>query len=78
MRARMPVAARILAGIRFSPLALIAPANVASLANANPMTHTGPRSGRPFVVVAASGHINLQSTPLSDTFVAFALPETKQ
>ena len=26
------------------------------------------------VVVAAGGHVNLQSTPLGDSFVAFALP----
>jgi quinoprotein glucose dehydrogenase len=47
-------------------------------AHANPMTYISPKSGRQFVVVAAGGHVNLQSLPLSDTFVAFALPETKQ
>jgi quinoprotein glucose dehydrogenase/quinate dehydrogenase (quinone) len=52
-------------------------ARLPASANANPMTYTGPRSGRQFVVVAAGGHINLQSTPLSDTFVAFALPENR-
>lgn len=52
-------------------------ARLPASANANPMTYTGPRSGRQFVVVAAGGHVNLQSMPLSDTFVAFALPETR-
>jgi membrane-bound PQQ-dependent dehydrogenase (glucose/quinate/shikimate family) len=46
-------------------------------AHANPMTYISPKSGRQFVVVAAGGHVNLQSFPLSDTFVAFALPEKK-
>lgn len=44
-------------------------------ANANPMTYVSPASGRQFVVVAAGGHVMLQSLPLSDTIVAFALPE---
>jgi quinoprotein glucose dehydrogenase len=52
-------------------------ARLPASANANPMTYLGPKSGRQFVVVAAGGHVNLQSTPLSDTFVAFALPEAK-
>jgi quinoprotein glucose dehydrogenase len=46
-------------------------------AHANPMTYVSPKSGRQFVVVAAGGHTNLQSLPLSDSFVAFALPEKK-
>jgi glucose dehydrogenase len=41
------------------------------------MTYVSPKSGRQFVVVAAGGHTNLQSLPLSDSFVAFALPEKK-
>ena len=49
-------------------------ARLPASANANPMTYTSPTSGRQFVVVAAGGHVNLQSMPLSDTFVAFALP----
>lgn len=52
-------------------------ARLPASANANPMTYIAPKSGRQFVVVAAGGHVNLQSTPLSDTFVAFALPEAK-
>jgi glucose dehydrogenase len=44
-------------------------------AHANPMTYVSPKSGRQFVLVAAGGHMMLQS-PLSDTFVAFALPKT--
>jgi len=46
-------------------------------ANANPMTYVSPKSGRQFVVVAATGHVMLQSLPLGDTFVAYALPEGK-
>ncbi|MER1077068.1 membrane-bound PQQ-dependent dehydrogenase, glucose/quinate/shikimate family [Pseudomonas aeruginosa] len=44
-------------------------------AHANPITYISPKSGRQFVVVAAGGHTNLQSYPLSDAIVAFALPE---
>ena len=43
--------------------------------NANPMTYVGPKSGRQFVVVAASGHVTSQSMPLGRTFRAYALPE---
>jgi quinoprotein glucose dehydrogenase len=46
-------------------------------AHANPMSYVSPKSGRQFVVVAAGGHVNLQSLPLSDTFVAFAVPVKK-
>ena len=52
-------------------------ARLPASANANPMTYTSPASGRQFIVVAAGGHVNLQSTPLSDTFVAFALPKAR-
>lgn len=45
--------------------------------NANPMTYVGPKSGRQFVVIAASGHVTSQSMPLGRTFRAYALPETK-
>lgn len=45
--------------------------------NANPMTYVGPKSGRQFVVVAASGHVTSQSMPLGRTFRAYALPEKK-
>lgn len=45
--------------------------------NANPMSYTGPKSGRQFVVVAASGHVTSQSMPLGRTFRAYALPEKK-
>ncbi|WP_068076750.1 membrane-bound PQQ-dependent dehydrogenase, glucose/quinate/shikimate family [Novosphingobium lentum] len=51
-------------------------ARLPASANANPMTYTSPASGRQFVVVAAGGHVNLQSMPLSDTFVAYALPRS--
>ena len=51
-------------------------ARLPASANANPMTYTSPTSGRQFVVVAAGGHVNMQSMPLSDSFVAFALPAT--
>lgn len=37
-----------------------------------PMTYSGPRSGRQFIVVSAGGHRMLQS-PVSDTVVAYAL-----
>ena len=43
--------------------------------NANPMTFVGPRSGRQFVVVAATGHVTSQSLPLGRTIQAYALPE---
>ncbi|MES2493667.1 MAG: membrane-bound PQQ-dependent dehydrogenase, glucose/quinate/shikimate family [Pseudomonadota bacterium] len=43
--------------------------------NANPMTYLGPRSGRQFVVVAATGHVTSQSLPLGRTIEAYALPE---
>jgi len=43
--------------------------------NANPMTYIGPHSGRQFVVIAASGHVTLQSLPLGRTFRAYALPQ---
>jgi glucose dehydrogenase len=52
-------------------------ARLPASANANPMTYVSPASGRQFIVVAAGGHINLQSTPLSDSFVAFALPKAR-
>ena len=45
--------------------------------NANPMTYLGPKSGRQFVVIAASGHVTSQSMPLGRTFRAYALPENK-
>jgi quinoprotein glucose dehydrogenase/quinate dehydrogenase (quinone) len=45
--------------------------------NANPMTYLGPKSGRQFVVVAASGHVTSQSMPLGRTFRAYALPKEK-
>lgn len=44
--------------------------------NANPMTFVGPRSGRQFIVVAATGHVTSQSMPLGRTIEAYALPET--
>lgn len=45
--------------------------------NANPMSYVGPKSGRQFVVVAASGHVTSQSMPLGRTFRAYALPESE-
>jgi quinoprotein glucose dehydrogenase/quinate dehydrogenase (quinone) len=45
--------------------------------NANPMTYLGPKSGRQFVVIAATGHVTSQSLPLGRTIQAYALPETK-
>ncbi len=80
MPARTPVVARILAAL------LLLIGIVIALGGIKLLTLGGARyylagglavAGRQFVVVAAGGHINLQSTPLSDTFVAFALPETK-
>lgn len=50
-------------------------ARMAASGNANPMTYLGPRSGRQFVVIAASGHVTSQSFPLGRTFVAYALPQ---
>lgn len=52
-------------------------ARIPASANGNPMTYTSPASGRQFVVAAAGGHVLLQSLPLSDTIVAFALPKQK-
>ncbi|MES2492047.1 MAG: membrane-bound PQQ-dependent dehydrogenase, glucose/quinate/shikimate family [Pseudomonadota bacterium] len=52
-------------------------ARIPASANGNPMTYTSPASGRQFVVAAAGGHVMLQSLPLSDTIVAFALPKTR-
>ncbi|MDR7154036.1 quinoprotein glucose dehydrogenase/quinate dehydrogenase (quinone) [Sphingobium xenophagum] len=43
--------------------------------NANPMTYVGPRTGRQFVVIAATGHVTSQSFPLGRTFHAYALPQ---
>lgn len=43
--------------------------------NANPMTFTGPRSGRQFIVIAATGHVTSQSLPLGRTIEAYALPD---
>lgn len=45
--------------------------------NANPMTYIGPKTGRQFVIVAASGHVTSQSMPLGRTFRAYALPKEK-
>lgn len=45
--------------------------------NANPMSYLGPKSGRQFVVIAASGHVTSQSMPLGRTFRAYALPRGK-
>lgn len=42
--------------------------------NANPMTYLGPRSGRQFVVIAATGHVTSQSYPLGQSIMAYALP----
>lgn len=42
--------------------------------NANPMTYLGPKSGRQFVVIAATGHGTLQSMPFGHTIEAYALP----
>ena len=50
-------------------------ARIPASANGNPMTYISPASGRQFVVAAAGGHVMLQSLPLSDTIVAFALPK---
>jgi quinoprotein glucose dehydrogenase/quinate dehydrogenase (quinone) len=50
-------------------------ARIPASANGNPMTYVSPVSGRQFVVAAAGGHVMLQSLPLSDTIVAFALPK---
>ena len=50
-------------------------ARIPASANGNPMTYVSPTSGRQFVVAAAGGHVMLQSLPLSDTIVAFALPK---
>ena len=46
--------------------------------NANPMTYLGPKSGRQFVVVAATGHVTSQSMPLGRTIQAYALPDAPQ
>lgn len=40
---------------------------------ANPMTYVSPSSGRQFVLIAAGGHMMLQS-PTGDAIVAYALP----
>lgn len=40
---------------------------------ANPMTYISRKSGRQFVVIAAGGHVMLQS-PLGDAIIAYALP----
>lgn len=40
---------------------------------ANPMTYRSPRTGRQYVLIAAGGHIMLQS-PLGDQIIAYALP----
>lgn len=42
--------------------------------NANPMTYIGPKSGRQFVVIAATGHGTLQSMPYGRMIEAYALP----
>jgi quinoprotein glucose dehydrogenase len=42
-------------------------------AHANPMTYRSPRTGRQYVVVAASGHFAMHSGT-SDVLIAFALP----
>jgi quinoprotein glucose dehydrogenase len=42
--------------------------------HANPMTYISPRSGRQFVVIAAGGHLALQSG-FGDYIIAYALPE---
>jgi membrane-bound PQQ-dependent dehydrogenase (glucose/quinate/shikimate family) len=48
-------------------------------AHATPMTYEGPKSGRQYVVIAAGGGGFLRdlSKTLSDTLVAFALPDGK-
>ena len=46
--------------------------------NANPMTYAGPRSGRQFILIAATGHVTSQSLPLGRTIEAYALPETRK
>ncbi|MFW2829647.1 membrane-bound PQQ-dependent dehydrogenase, glucose/quinate/shikimate family [Sphingomonas sp. ID0503] len=43
---------------------------------ANPMTYVSPKSGRQFVLIAAGGHVMLQS-PLGDSIVAYALPKKR-
>lgn len=43
---------------------------------ANPMTYVSPKSGRQFVLIAAGGHVMLQS-PLGDSVVAYALPRSR-
>jgi quinoprotein glucose dehydrogenase/quinate dehydrogenase (quinone) len=43
---------------------------------ANPMTYVSPASGRQFVLIAAGGHVMLQS-PLGDSIVAYALPKKR-
>ncbi len=43
--------------------------------NANPMTYAGPRTGRQFVVIAATGHVTSQSLPLGRTIEAYALED---
>ena len=53
-------------------------ARLPASANANPMTYVSPKSGRQFVVVAAGGHVMLQSFPLNDSIVAFALSNNAQ
>jgi len=42
---------------------------------ANPMTYRSPKTGRQFVLIAAGGHVMLQS-PLGDEIIAYALPAT--
>jgi membrane-bound PQQ-dependent dehydrogenase (glucose/quinate/shikimate family) len=46
--------------------------------NANPMTYQGPRSGRQFIVIAATGHVSSQSFPLGRTLQAYALPASDE
>jgi glucose dehydrogenase len=43
--------------------------------HATPATYRGPRSGRQFVVIAAGGGGYISPDKVSDTLVAFALPE---
>ena len=43
---------------------------------ANPMTYVSPASGRQFVLIAAGGHVMLQSS-LGNSIVAYALPKTR-
>lgn len=40
---------------------------------ANPVTYRSPRTGRQYMLIAAGGHIMLQS-PLGDQIIAYALP----